>query len=526
MSEYTKEVNRRKTFAIISHPDAGKTTLTEKMLLLGGAIRSAGSVKAKKSAKFATSDWMELEKQRGISVTSSVMQFEYEGYKINILDTPGHEDFSEDTYRTLMAVDSVVMILDVAKGVEAQTKKLFKVCRDRGIPIFTFINKMDRFGKEPLELFEEIEEVLGIESTPVNYPIGMGPTFKGVYDRFTKKIEYYADGENVGTQQVEDYDDLQKQLEQTADQATIDQLIDDLMLLDEAGNEFDMESVTNGNQTPVFFGSAISSFGVPTFLEHFLEMAPSPSSRESTAGTIDPTDKEFSGFVFKIQANMDPSHRDRIAFLRICSGKYEKGMTTYLDRTGKQMKLAQPQQFFADSREAVEEAYAGDIVGLYDPGVYQIGDTVCGNKDIFSFGDLPQFAPEHFAKVRPKNAMKHKQYIKGIQQLAQEGAIQVYRTPHFEETILGAVGQLQFEVFIYRMQAEYGVELVMDRLSYQVARWVTKGEIPEKAMRTSTSMVVKDYVDRPVILFKNEFNLEYFQNQNEDIDLSEKPPRN
>ena len=525
MSKLTNEVKRRKTFAIISHPDAGKTTLTEKMLLLGGAIRTAGSVKAKKSAKFATSDWMELEKQRGISVTSSVMQFEYEGYKINILDTPGHQDFSEDTYRTLMAVDSVVMILDVAKGVEAQTKKLFKVCRDRGIPIFTFINKLDRYGKEPLELFEEIEEVLGIESTPVNYPIGMGPTFKGVYDRFTKKIEYYADGENAGTVETVDYDDLAKQLSETTDEATINQLLEDLMLLDEAGNEFNMDAVKTGNQTPVFFGSAISSFGVPTFLEHFLEMAPAPSSRESTAGTIHPTDETFSGFVFKIQANMDPSHRDRIAFLRICSGKYEKGMTTYLDRTGKQMKLAQPQQFFADSREAVEEAFAGDIVGLYDPGVYQIGDTVCGSKDIFSFGDLPQFAPEHFAKVRPKNAMKHKQYMKGIQQLAQEGAIQVYRTPHFEETILGAVGQLQFDVFIYRMQAEYGVDLVMERLTYQVARWVVKGEIPEREMHSSTSMVVKDYLDRPVMLFKNEFNLSYFQNQNENIGLSDKPPR-
>jgi peptide chain release factor 3 len=526
MTDINTEVKRRKTFAIISHPDAGKTTLTEKMLLLGGAIRTAGSVKAKKSAKFATSDWMELEKQRGISVTSSVMQFEYNGYKINILDTPGHQDFSEDTYRTLMAVDSVVMILDVAKGVEEQTKKLFKVCRDRGIPIFTFINKMDRYGKEPLELFEEIEEVLGIESTPVNFPIGMGPTFCGVYDRFNKRIEYYTDGENAGTQFVEDYDDLQKKLEGVADPATINQLLEDLMLIDEAGNAFDLEAVKNGTQTPVFFGSAISSFGVPTFLEHFLNMAPAPSSHETSAGIIEPTDEVFSGFVFKIQANMDPSHRDRIAFLRICSGKYEKGMTTYLERTGKQIKLAQPQQFFADSREAVDVAYAGDIVGLYDPGTYQIGDTLCGTKDVFSFGDLPQFAPEHFAKVRPKNAMKHKQYIKGIQQLAQEGAIQVYRTPHLEETILGAVGQLQFEVFIYRMQAEYGVELVMERLGYQVARWVISGNIPEKAMRTSTSMIVHDYLNRPVMLFKNEFNLEYFQNQNKDIILSEKPPKN
>ncbi|MCP8618112.1 peptide chain release factor 3 [Salirhabdus salicampi] len=526
MAKIQEEVSRRKTFAIISHPDAGKTTLTEKMLLLGGAIRSAGSVKARKSKKFATSDWMELEKQRGISVTSSVMQFEYEGYKINILDTPGHEDFSEDTYRTLMAVDSVVMILDVAKGVEAQTKKLFKVCRDRGIPIFTFINKMDRHGKDPLELFEEIEEVLGIESTPVNYPIGMGPTFKGVYDRFTKTIEYYGEDEEESTfVSVENYTDLRKQLEKSADEETIEKLMEDLQLLDEAGNPFHLDTVKEGKQTPVFFGSAISNFGVPTFLQHFLQIAPSPFPRESSAGKVNPTDKVFSGFIFKIQANMDPSHRDRIAFLRICSGQYEKGMSTWLERTGKQMKLAQPQQFFADSREGVDHAYAGDIVGLYDPGVYQIGDTICGTKELFEFGDLPQFPPEHFAKVRPKNALRHKQYVKGIQQLAQEGAIQVYRTPKFEDTILGAVGQLQFEVFIYRMKAEYGVDLEMERLSYQLARWVKEGEIPEKAYYSSTSMLVHDYVKRQVLLFKNEFSLNYFLQQNEGITLTESPPK-
>ncbi|MBO8157514.1 MAG: peptide chain release factor 3 [Bacillaceae bacterium] len=524
MNDLQREVNKRRTFAIISHPDAGKTTLTEKMLLLGGAIRTAGSVKAKKSAKFATSDWMELEKQRGISVTSSVMQFEYEGYKINILDTPGHQDFSEDTYRTLMAVDSVVMILDVAKGVEPQTIKLFKVCSERGIPIFTFINKLDRHGKEPLELFEEIEEVLGIESTPMNYPIGMGPTFRGVYDRFDKTIEYCGDEKKEqSSQDVNDYDELRTHLSSHSDETTIDQLIEDLMLLDEAGNPFDLDAVMKGKQTPVFFGSAISSFGVPTFLKHFLRMAPQPASRQSSKGTVHPDDQEFSGFIFKIQANMDPAHRDRVAFMRICSGKFEKGMETWLHRTGKSMKLSQPQQFFADSRAAVEEAYAGDIVGLYDPGVYQIGDTICGSKNTFDFGRLPMFPPEHFAKIRPKNAMKHKQYVKGIEQLAQEGAIQVYRTPKFEETILGAVGQLQFDVFLYRMEHEYGVDLLMERWPYQLARWVVKGEVPEKDTRSDTRMLIHDYRGRPVLLFKNEFSLNWFLDHNPDIELSDTP---
>ncbi|MFD2618501.1 peptide chain release factor 3 [Terrilactibacillus laevilacticus] len=513
-----QEIQRRKTFAIISHPDAGKTTLTEKLLLLGGAIRTAGSVKSRKSEKFATSDWMELEKQRGISVTSSVMQFTYQDYKINILDTPGHQDFSEDTYRTLMAVDSVVMIIDVAKGVEPQTIKLFKVCKDRGIPIFTFINKLDRQGKEPLELFEELEEVLGIESYPINYPIGMGQSFRGVYDRMDHKIEWYNEKRERQTQVLTEDDDLTEILKGVADEGTIRQLEEDLMLLDEAGNPFDFEAVKQGKQTPVFFGSAVSSFGVPTFLEHYLKMAPCPQERESSIGKVKPDSNQFSGFVFKIQANMNPAHRDRIAFLRICSGKFERGMTVWLDRTKKSVKLAQPQQFFADSREIIDDAYPGDIVGLYDPGFYQIGDSVCESKDTFNFGELPQFPPEHFAKVRAKNAMKQKHFLKGVNQLAQEGAIQIYRTP-FEETILGVVGQLQFDVFVYRMKAEYGVDLDMQRMSHQIAKWITKPEDADELRKSSNNLVVLDHQERPVIIFENDFSLRWFEQKHPDIEL-------
>ncbi|RYL93098.1 peptide chain release factor 3 [Sporolactobacillus sp. THM7-4] len=518
MNKLQQEIQRRRTFAIISHPDAGKTTLTEKLLLLGGAIRTAGAVKSRKAEKFATSDWMELEKKRGISVTSSVMQFEYDGYKINILDTPGHQDFSEDTYRTLMAVDSVVMIIDAAKGVEPQTIKLFKVCRDRGIPIFTFINKLDRQGKEPLELFEEIEDVLGIESYPINYPIGMGQSFRGVYDRHDHKIEWYNEKRERKVQHLSEVEELSDILKGMIDDFTLSQLEENLMLLDEAGSTFDIEAVKSGQQTPVFFGSAISSFGVPTFLEHYLKMAPAPQPRKSSNGLIQPDDPGFTGFVFKIQANMNPAHRDRIAFLRICSGRFEKGMTVYLIRTGKQLKLAQPQQFFADSRELIDEAYPGDIVGLYDTGFYQIGDTVCDSKDTCNFGALPQFPPEHFAKVRAKNAMKQKHFLKGVSQLAQEGAIQVYKTP-YEETILGVVGTLQFDVFVYRMQAEYGVDLDIERMPHQVARWIAKREDAEALRHNSNNLIVTDYKERPVIIFENDFSLRWFQEKHPEIEL-------
>ncbi|HIX42020.1 MAG TPA: peptide chain release factor 3, partial [Candidatus Kurthia intestinigallinarum] len=448
-----QDILSRRTFAIISHPDAGKTTITEKLLYFGGAIRDAGTVKGKKTGKFATSDWMEIEKQRGISVTSSVMQFDYDGCRVNILDTPGHQDFSEDTYRTLMAVDSAVMVIDAAKGIEAQTKKLFQVCRMRGIPIFTFINKLDRQGREPLELIEDLEEVLGINAYPMNWPIGMGKEFLGIYDRYNRRIEQFRTEEDrfiplndEGTIDVEN--DMTKTSYYT-------QALDDILLLDEAGNDFSEEAIEKGQLTPVFFGSALTNFGVQTFLETYLKFAPGPQPRLTEQETIvEPTDKDFSGFVFKIQANMNPAHRDRIAFVRIVSGKFTRGMNITMNRTGKSFKVTQATTFLADDRETANEAVAGDIIGLYDTGNYQIGDTIVGGKKKFQFEKLPQFTPELFVRVSAKNVMKQKHFHKGIDQLVQEGAIQYYKTLFTEDIILGAVGQLQFEVFENRMKNE------------------------------------------------------------------------
>ncbi|WP_221565756.1 peptide chain release factor 3 [Alkalihalobacillus sp. TS-13] len=513
-----EEINKRKTFAIISHPDAGKTTLTEKILFLSGAIRSAGTVKSRKSGKYATSDWMEMEKQRGISITSSVMQFTYNDYKINILDTPGHQDFSEDTYRTLMAVDSVVMIIDAAKGVEAQTKKLFKVCSDRGIPIFTFINKMDRQGRDPFELLEDIEEVLGIQSFPMNWPIGMGNAFQGVYDRIIHKIHVYDKQREHHSFKLENDDFSGNEIKQFVQPEQLSELQDTISLLDEAGDSMDMEAIKQGKQTPVFFGSAISTFGIPAFMEHFLELAPAPQGRESDEGYIEPSDVDFSGFIFKIQANMNPAHRDRIAFMRICSGKFNKGLEAWNNRTKKSVKLAQGQQFFAASRGNIDEAYPGDIVGLYDPGLYQIGDTLCGQKNSYSYGKLPQFPPEHFAKVRAKNAMKQKHFYKGVAQLAEEGAVQVYKTAKMEETILGVVGVLQFEVFEQRLKSEYGVDLDIQHLPHTCARWVSE----DKNLKLdSPNYLVHDALGKPVIIFESDFALRWFKDKNPNIELQE-----
>lgn len=498
-----KEVDKRRTFAIISHPDAGKTTLTEKLLLFGGAIRLAGTVKARKASKHATSDWMEIEKQRGISVTSSVMQFDYNGHRINILDTPGHQDFSEDTYRTLTAADSAVMLIDVAKGVEAQTIKLFQVCAKRGIPIFTFINKLDREGQSPFDLMEELENVLGIRSVPMNWPIGMGRELCGVYDRMKNQVELFQgdDHSNIQVQKVDSYED--PVIREMAGEFLHEQLKQDLELLDVAGDPFDFEKVLKGELTPVFFGSAVNNFGVQTFLENFLELAPKPEPRRSTQGIVEPTNEKFSGYVFKIQANMNPAHRDRVAFLRIVSGKFERGMSVRHVRAGKEIKLSQPQQFLAQDRDIVQEAYPGDIIGLFDPGIFRIGDSLSQGSDIV-FDELPTFSPEIFAKVTVKNALKHKQYQKGIDQLTEEGTIQVFRTASFEETILGVVGQLQFEVFEHRMKAEYGVDVQLQRMPYQFARWIIDDKIDPSKFRIN-SVLVKDKKDNYVVLFENEY---------------------
>ncbi|PNZ85834.1 peptide chain release factor 3, partial [Staphylococcus pettenkoferi] len=432
-----EEVESRKTFAIISHPDAGKTTLTEKLLLFGGAIREAGTVKGKKTGKFATSDWMKVEQERGISVTSSVMQFDYDHYKINILDTPGHEDFSEDTYRTLMAVDSAVMVIDCAKGIEPQTLKLFKVCKMRGIPIFTFINKLDRVGKEPFELLDEIEETLNIETYPMNWPIGMGQNFFGIIDRNEKTIEPFRDEENL----LHLNDDFElEESHPIANDSAYEQAIEELMLVDEAGEDFDKDALLGGELTPVFFGSALANFGVENFLNAYVDHAPMPNARQTKDGSeVSPYDTDFSGFIFKIQANMDPKHRDRIAFMRVVSGAFERGMDVKLQRTNKKQKITRSTSFMADDKETVNHAVSGDIIGLYDTGNYQIGDTLVGGNQKFEFEDLPQFTPERFMKVSPKNVMKQKHCHKGIEQLVQEGAIQYYKTLHTNQIILGAV---------------------------------------------------------------------------------------
>lgn len=511
------EIKKRKTFAIISHPDAGKTTLTEKLLLFGGAIRSAGTVKGKKSGKFATSDWMKVEQERGISVTSSVMQFDFDGYKINILDTPGHEDFSEDTYRTLMAVDSAVMVIDAAKGIEPQTLKLFKVCRMRGIPIFTFINKLDRMGKEPFELLEEIEETLEIETYPMTWPVGMGQSFFGIINRKNKQIKPFREEEMF---QLNDDYELETEHPITEDEA-FQTAVEEFMLVEEAGDAFDEEKISNGDLTPVFFGSALSTFGIEEFLDTYVDFAPMPTARKTESGSeVTPTDEGFTGFIFKIQANMDPKHRDRLAFMRIVSGRFTRGMDAVLARTGKKTKVSRATMFMADDTETVEEAYAGDIIGLYDTGNYQIGDTLhaSGGKKV-EFENLPQFTPELFMKVSAKNVMKQKHFYKGIEQLVQEGAIQYYKTIHTNQPILGAVGQLQFEVFEHRMKNEYNTDVVMEPIGKKIARWIENEEDITDAMNSQRSNLVLDRYDNKVFLFENEFATRWFSDKFPEIKL-------
>ncbi|HEY5467133.1 MAG TPA: peptide chain release factor 3 [Clostridia bacterium] len=526
-----REVARRRTFAIISHPDAGKTTITEKLLLYGGAIHMAGAVKARKASRHATSDWMDIEKQRGISVTSSVMQFDYDGYCINILDTPGHQDFSEDTYRTLCAADSAVMLIDGGRGVEAQTIKLFKVCRQRGIPIFTFINKMDRAAKNPFDLMDELEKVLGIASTPINWPIGTDGDFQGVYNRRERRVELY-DG-SVGDHgasmvqmrylAVDDPD-----LPAAIGESYYRKLMGDIEMLDIAGDAFDRDKILAGELTPLFFGSAVSNFGVEPFLREFLQMAPPPGIRMTSDGPVDPCVDAFSGFVFKIQANMNPDHRDRIAFIRICSGRFEKGMEVRHSRDGRKIKLAQPQQFMAQDRSIVEEAYPGDIIGVFDPGMFSIGDSlVAGTRELL-FEGIPTFPPEVFARVAPFDSMKRKPFLKGIEQLTQEGAIQLYKQPDIgtETYIIGVVGMLQFEVLEHRLQMEYGVKLRRNDLAYRFARWVAPladGTMPDPAQLTltSTTMPVIDRYDQPVLLFESEWAIQWAVDRNKGLKLNE-----
>lgn len=520
-----KEIEKRRTFAIISHPDAGKTTLTEKFLLYGGAINLAGSVKGKATARHAVSDWMEIEKERGISVTSSVLQFNYDGCCINILDTPGHQDFSEDTYRTLMAADSAVMVIDGSKGVEAQTRKLFKVCVMRHIPIFTFINKMDRDANDTFDLLDEIEKELGIATCPINWPIGSGKNFKGVYDRNTKKVLTFSDtlkGTKEGTEKELAIDD--PELIKEIGESFRDQLLEEIDLLDGASAEFDMDMVSRGELSPVFFGSALTNFGIETFLTHFLKMTTSPLSRNSDIGVIDPFSEDFSAFVFKIQANMNKNHRDRIAFMRICSGKFEAGMEVKHIQGGKAIKLSQPQQMMAQERKIIDEAYAGDIIGVFDPGIFSIGDTLTTAKDKFEFEGIPTFAPEHFARVRQIDTMKRKQFVKGVMQIAQEGAIQIFQEYNsgMEEIIVGVVGVLQFDVLKYRLENEYNVEIRLENLPYEHIRWIENKDVDlDKLTGTSDMKKIMDLKGNPLLLFVNAWSVGMTLDRNKGLSLSE-----
>ncbi len=526
MASLKEEISRRRTFAIISHPDAGKTTLTEKFLLYGGAIQLAGSVKGKKTARHAVSDWMEIEKQRGISVTSSVMQFEYQGYCINILDTPGHQDFSEDTYRTLMAADSAVMVIDAAKGIEPQTRKLFKVCAMRDIPIFTFINKLDREARNPFDLLEELEKEFGIGTYPVNWPIGCGVDFKGVFDRDRREIlafnEFHNGQNKLATIECDITDTAR--LDELLGPYQRQALVDDIELLDGASYEFDIEKVRHGKLSPVFFGSALTNFGVETFLENFLQMTTPPLPRKTIDGMVDPFDESFSAFVFKIQANMNKNHRDRIAFMRICSGKFQKD-TEYLHvQEGKRIKLAQPQQMMAENREIIEEAYAGDIIGVFDPSIFSIGDTVCDPKMKVQFEGIPTFAPEHFAAIEQVDTLKRKQFVKGITQIAQEGAIQIFTEPGggMERVIVGVVGVLQFEVLEYRLKNEYGVAIRRSDLPYGYIRWIASRDADPKTMTlTSDTKWVQDLKGNNLLLFASEWNIQWALERNEGLRLTE-----
>ena len=526
MADFVSEIKRRRTFAIISHPDAGKTTLTEKFLLYGGAIQSAGSVKGKQNDKHAVSDWMELEKQRGISITSSVLQFEYDGYCINILDTPGHQDFSEDTYRTLMAADSAVMVIDAAKGIEPQTRKLFKVCAMRDIPIFTFINKMDREARDPFDLLDELETEFGIATYAMNWPIGCGQKFKGVYDREKKTLLSFGDSHR-GRDRIRGIDlDI-------SDTAKLDELVgenqriefcEQIELLEAAGGDFDLEKVRHGKLSPVFFGSALNNFGIEPFLEHFLKMTTSPLPRVAEGEVIDPFDENFSAFVFKIQANMNKAHRDRIAFMRICSGKFERGKDYYHVQGNKSFRLSQPQQMMASEREVIDEAYAGDIIGVFDPGIFSIGDTVCEKGKKIKFEGIPTFAPEHFAMVEQIDSMKRKQFAKGMNQIAQEGAIQIFFEPNsgLERVIVGVVGVLQFEVLEYRLKNEYGCDLRRTNMGYSQIRWIENENLDPKTLKLShDTKWVQDFRGKNLLIFTSEWAIRWVLEDNPELRLTE-----
>lgn len=521
-----QEIARRRTFAIISHPDAGKTTLTEKLLMYGGAVQLAGSVTARKNQRATTSDWMELERQRGISVSSTVLQFEYDNYYVNLLDTPGHRDFSEDTYRVLTAVDAAVMVIDAARGIEAQTRKLFEVCRRRGVPIFTFMNKLDRPALEPLTLLDELESVLGIKAYPVNWPLGAGDTFKGVFDRRTSEVHLFertVHGAYRAPVAIAGLDD--PLVKERLDDRTYCQVAEELEMLEIAGASFDYDEVRAGETTPVFFGSAANNFGVQLLLDNFLAMSQPPTSRTANGGEVAPADPNFSGFIFKIQANLDPRHRDRIAFVRIVSGKFERDMTVHHSRTGKKVRLSNAQKLFGRERDTVDEAYAGDVIGIVGKDDFGIGDTLTVDPGIV-YHEIPRFAPEAFAFLHNPNTAKFKRFRDGLQQLLQEGVIQ---SLEFEGSLqraplLAAVGPLQFEVVQYRLESEYGAESRFEPAPYSLARWCRAKDGSEaRPYLPPSAALARDVADQRVVLFADDWSLRYFTERNEEFELSELP---
>ncbi len=521
-TQIAAETARRRTFAIISHPDAGKTTLTEKLLLYSGAIELAGSVRTRKNQRHATSDWMAMERERGISISSTVLAVDYADCRINLLDTPGHQDFSEDTYRTLMAVDSAVMVLDAAKGIEAQTRKLFEVCRMRGVPILTFINKLDQPGRDPLDLLDEIERTLEIGAVPLNWPIGSGGDFQGVYaipERHVLRFERTAHNAHRAPTQMADIDD--PTLDNLVGVRAAAQLRDEVALLEGAGMQFDNEQFLSGAVTPVFFGSALNNFGVEPFLQALVTMAPPPGARPSDRGLIDPVAEPFSGFVFKIQANMDPQHRDRTAFIRICSGRFEKDMQVNNPRLGRSIRLSRPSRVFARERETVAEAFPGDVIGVTNPGVFAIGDTISIGAPL-RYPAIPRFAPERFAVLRNKSLSKHKQFHKGLEQLVEEGVVQLLydRDGMRREPILAAIGELQFDVVQARMEAEYNVETEREYLSFVTARWIVNPPANLYDIRLpSSTRLMYDHLDKPVLLFSTEWELGYLMREQPQLEL-------
>ncbi|MCP4427816.1 MAG: peptide chain release factor 3 [Chloroflexi bacterium] len=522
----TDQIEARRTFAIISHPDAGKTTLTEKLLLYGNAIHLAGSVRARRNQRSATSDWMAMERERGISITSTVLQFPYNGRVINLLDTPGHQDFSEDTYRTLTAADSAVMVLDAAKGIEAQTRKLFEVCRQRGIPIITFINKLDRPALDPLELLDELETMLGMQPVPVNWPIGDGQSFVGVYDRITEKVHLYdrtVHNQTISPETITTLDD--PRIEAALSDFQFEELHVNIELLNEMEMSFEPEKFLTGKQTPVYFGSALTNFGVQLFLDDFVTYAPAPGAYSSDAGAVDPHQPEFTGFVFKIQANMNPRHRDSVAFVRICSGRFERNMSVRHPRTGRDLKLSRPYKFFADSREVVDEAYAGDIIGLPGNRYFGIGDTISAGKP-FNFAPIPTFPAEHFARLINLDIGKQKQFLKGLAQLESEGAMQILHEADAQkrDPILAVVGMLQFEVVEARLADEYNVKTRRDTLPQTLARWVYGPEEKIELLPWRYGMMkVQDRDGRLVALFSSQHELNFYSNKYPEISFLEQP---